>query len=125
MDKTNFTFKGFYTSGILIIITFFFSSNLFAQTIEITPSYGYQFGTKLNYGPNYIKVSDSDQWGVTLGFETYDDLMVELSYTHQGAELNIRDILISPTENRLADISGDWIMAVSYTHLTLPTTPYV
>jgi hypothetical protein len=110
MNKINFTFKGFYTSGILIIMTCFFSSNLFAQTIEITPSYGYQFGTKLNYGPNYIKVSDSDQWGVTLGFETYDDLMVELSYTHQGAALNIRDIIISPTENRLADISGDWIM---------------
>jgi hypothetical protein len=110
MNKINFTFKGFYTSGILIIMTCFFSSNLFAQTIEITPSYGYQFGTKLNYGRNYIKVSDSDQWGVTLGFETYDDLMVELSYTHQGAALNIRDIIISPTENRLADISGDWIM---------------
>jgi hypothetical protein len=83
MNKINFTFKGFYLSGILIIITFFFSSNLFAQTIEITPSYGYQFGTKLNYDPNYVKVSDSDQWVVTLGFETYDDLMVELSYTHQ------------------------------------------
>lgn len=110
MNKINFKFKGFFKSGILIIITFFFLSNLFSQTIEITPSYGYQFGTKLNYGPNFIKLSDSDQWGVTLGFETYDDLMVELSYTHQSSELKIRDNVISPTENRLADISFDWIM---------------
>jgi hypothetical protein len=93
-----------------MIISFFFSSHLFAQAIEITPSYGYQFGTKLNYGPNYIKVTDSDQWGVTLGFETYDDFMIELSYTRQQAEINIRDIIISPFENRMADISADWIM---------------
>jgi hypothetical protein len=109
MKKFNFTHRGFYTSGI-IIISFFFSSHLFAQAIEITPSYGYQFGTKLNYGPNYIKVTDSDQWGVTLGFETYDDFMIELSYTRQQAEINIRDIIISPFENRMADISADWIM---------------
>ena len=82
----------------------------FAQTIEITPSYGFQFGSKLNYGVNYLEISDSDQWGLTVGFETFDDLMIELSYTHQGTELNIRDVLLSPSENRLADISGDWIM---------------
>jgi len=96
--------------GVCIILTSFIALNSFSQTIEITPSYGYQFGSKLNYGPNYIEVADSDQWGITLGFETYDDLMVDLSYTHQGSELNIRDVILSPFEDRLADISADWIM---------------
>jgi outer membrane protein W len=82
-----------------------------AQTIEITPSYGYQFGSKLNYGrSNYLKISDSDQFGVTIGYETFDDTMIELSYFHQGSSVKIRDIVESPSEQRLADLAGDWIM---------------
>ncbi|OUR94346.1 hypothetical protein A9Q87_01490 [Flavobacteriales bacterium 34_180_T64] len=81
-----------------------------AQSVEITTSYGYQFGSKLSYGPNYLKIDDSGQWGVTIGFETFDDTMIEISYTHQGTTLNIRDVVLSPSEGRLADVSGDWIM---------------
>jgi len=82
----------------------------FAQTIEVTPSYGFQFGSKLNYGPNYIKIESSDQYGITIGFETFDDIMAEVSYFHQGTELNIRDVILSPSENRLSDLSADWIL---------------
>jgi hypothetical protein len=91
-------------------ILFIISFSTHAQTIEITPSYGFQFGTKLNYGPNYIKIDDSDQYGITLGFETFKNTMIELSYFHQGTELRIRDIIISPSESRLADLSVDWIL---------------
>lgn len=87
--------------------------NVNAQTVEITPSYGYQFGSKLNYGRNnYIKASDSDQFGLTLGFETYDDTMIELSYTHQGTTARIRDEYITGSfnEEHLADLAADWIM---------------
>lgn len=86
------------------------TQNIMAQSIEITPSYGIQFGSKINYGPNYIKADDSDQYGITIGFETYDDVMAELSYFHQGTELKIRDITIGPSEQRLADLAMDWIM---------------
>lgn len=96
--------------GIFIIIISFITLNSFSQAIEITPSYGFNFGTKLNYGVNYLEVADNDQWGITLGFETYDDVMIELSYTHQGTDLIIRDIVLSPSENRLADIAADWIL---------------
>lgn len=96
--------------GILVVLLCFFSLNSFAQRVELTPSYGFHFGTKLDYGRNYIEVADSDQWGITLGFETFDDTMVELSYLHQGTELNIRDVVLSPTESRLSDIAADWIM---------------
>jgi len=81
-----------------------------AQSIEITPSYGYQFGTRLDYGRNYIKVADSDQFGITVGYETFNNTMLELSYVRQSTQLNIRDAIISPFESRLSDLAGDWIM---------------
>ena len=105
MNRTNILLIG-------LCMAFFFGTmqQSKAQAIEITPSFGYHFGTKLNYGPNYLKIKDSEQWGVTLGFETFDETMVELSWIHQGTKVNIRDIILSPSENRLADLSADWIM---------------
>jgi len=93
-----------------ILITSLISHNSLAQSVEITPSYGYQFGSKLNYGSNYIKIDGSDQYGITIGFETFDDMMAEVSYFHQGTELRIRDVFFGPSENRLADLAMDWIM---------------
>ncbi|MBO6608052.1 outer membrane beta-barrel protein [Psychroserpens sp.] len=93
-----------------LVVLSFVSINSFAQRIEITPSYGFHFGTKLDYGPNYIEVEDSGQWGITLGVETFDDVMVELSYTRMNTELSIRDVDLSPSEQRLSDIAGDWIL---------------
>jgi outer membrane protein W len=94
------------------------ASNGYSQSIEITPSYGYQFGTKLNYGPNYLKMKDSDQFGVTLGYETYDDMMIEVSYIHQGTELRIRDNQIAPIESRVSDLAVDWIQIGSTRYFT-------
>ncbi len=96
--------------GAFILLILIGTHQSSAQTVEITPSFGYQFGSKLNYGPNYLKIKDSEQWGVTIGFETFSNTMVELSYFHHGTTINVRDIIISPSETRLADLSGDWIM---------------
>ncbi|RLD25668.1 MAG: hypothetical protein DRI70_06760 [Bacteroidetes bacterium] len=96
--------------GIAIFVASLTSHNSLAQTIEITPSYGYQFGSKLNYGSNYIKIEDSEQFGITIGMEADDDLMIEASYFHYGTELSIRDVFYSPSEQRLSDLSVDWIL---------------
>lgn len=106
------TFKSCLISTAFIFIFLLTAKSSLAQTVEIIPSYGYQFGSKLNYGANnYIKIQDSDQWGVSLGYEAVEDVMVELSYTHQGSTVRVRDFFLNiPTEERLADISGDWIM---------------
>ena len=96
--------------GIAMFVTGIFSFNSLAQTIEITPSYEYQFGSKLNYGSNYIKIEDSDQFGITIGFEADDDVMIEASYFHFGTELSIRDVFYSPSEQKLSDLSADWIL---------------
>jgi hypothetical protein len=95
---------------IVMFVTGLISQNSLAQTIEITPSYGYQFGSKLGYSSNYIKIEDSDQFGITIGFETYDDVMVEASFFHYGTELSIRDVFYSPSEQKLSDLSADWIL---------------
>lgn len=91
-----------FTFSLLISLT------LSAQVFEIKPSYGYQFGSKLNYGPNYIKVEDSDQFGITAGFEVFDNFVAELTYTRMSTELRIRDVFIAPSETYLADLNADW-----------------
>jgi hypothetical protein len=88
----------------------FLSFSASSQVIEITPSYGYQFGAKLGYGPNYLKLEDSDQFGVTLGVETYTCLMADLTYINMSSELRIRDVVFSPLENKLADFNLDWFL---------------
>ena len=82
----------------------------YSQAIEITPTYGYQFGAKLNYGSNYLKAKDSGMFGVSLGYEVRPDYMVEVSYFNMGTELRIRDRIASPTESRLSDLNIDWFM---------------
>lgn len=98
---------GFYIS--ISLIGMFFSQSIHGQNIEITPSYGYHFGSRLNYGPDYIEIEDSDQYGLTIGFETYDNTFAEISYVRQSTTLSIRDRVISPIESRLSDLAVDWI----------------
>jgi hypothetical protein len=81
-----------------------------SQSVEIIPSYGYQFGSKLKYNNNYLKAKDSDQYGISVGFEVDDDLFAGLSYTRMSTELRIRDRIVSPTEDRLSDLGLDWFM---------------
>jgi len=98
---------------LLLIFAFAFISisSSWAQVVEITPTYGYQFGSKLNYGVNnYLKIDDGGQFGLTIGVEADDDIMVELTYIHHSTELLIKDYYISPVEDRLTDINADWIM---------------
>jgi len=85
-------------------------SSTWSQSIEVTPSYGFQFGSKLNYGPNYIQIDDSEQYGLTLGFELDSDLMAEITYIRHSTQLNIRDVVLGPQEVRLSDLNADWFL---------------
>ena len=95
------------TIFVLVFMTTFLAS---AQVFEITPSYGYQFGAKLGYGPNYLKLDDSGQFGVTVGVETYSGLMVEFTYLNMSSELRLRDVVFAPFETKLSDLNVDWFM---------------
>lgn len=94
---------------IVALIAFAFSALGYAQ-VEITPTYGYQFGGRLNYGPNYIKVGDGGMFGVALGYEIRSNYMLEVSYINMSTDLRIRDRIASPTESRLSDLNADWFM---------------
>jgi len=96
--------------NLILIIVLFYSLGSFGQVIEITPSYGYQFGAKLGYGPNYLKVKDSEQFGITIGVETYTGLMAEFTYLNMSTELRIKDIIIAPFESYLSDLNADWFL---------------
>ncbi len=91
---------------LLFVLLFHITSR--GQAIELTPSYGYQLGTKLNYGPNFLRFDDGDQLGIVLGVETANELMAELTYIRQNADLTIRDVVLSPQETYLADLTADW-----------------
>ena len=97
---------------ISIFLLFILSNfNIYSQAIELTPSFGYQLGTRLNYGSNFLRFDSGEQWGIVLGIETVDDLMAEVTYIRQNADLTIRDFVISPQETYLADLTADWIQA--------------
>jgi hypothetical protein len=117
--------KNYCLSLILLLFTgFFFQSN--AQDIDLSVDYGYQFGTKLNYGSNYLKASDGAYLTATIGFETRGDVMAELTYKRMDTELLIRDFVISPNEQRLADLTMDWIQvgATNYFDTGDAITPF-
>ena len=95
---------------LLVFLMFASFFNAVSQVIEVTPSYGYQFGAKLGYGPNYLKIKDSGQFGITLGIETYSGLMAELTYINMSSELRLRDVVFAPRETRLADLNIDWFL---------------
>ncbi len=92
----------------LVLSLLFAYVNGQSQSLEIIPSYGYQFGTKLNYGPNYLKATDSDQFGLSVAYGLDDNMKIGLSYTRMGTELRIRDRIVSPAESRLSDLNFDW-----------------
>lgn len=94
--------------GLLLVSLLLTYFNVQSQTVEIIPSYGYQFGSKLNYGPNYLKAKDSDQYGISVGYGMDENLIIGLSYTRMSTELRIRDRIVSPAENRLSDLNFDW-----------------
>lgn len=99
------------STGVLVIILFaFVSFSGTAQAFEITPTYGYQLGGKLNYGSNYLKAADGGMFGITAGFEARRDYMIEVTYLNMATELRIRDRIISPGEQRLSDLKADWFM---------------
>ncbi|UCD61964.1 MAG: hypothetical protein JSV59_05210 [Flavobacteriaceae bacterium] len=97
-----------------------------AQHIDLSVDYGYQFGTKLKYGGNYLKAGDGGYLTASLGIETAPDLMAEVTYMRMDTELFIRDFVISPNEQRLADLTMDWIQlgATNYFSTAGEMTPF-
>jgi len=111
---------------LLLVFAALISYGASAQTYEITPSYGYQFGTKLSYGPSYVKMEGSSQFGINLGVELQTGMMLDLSYYNMSSEVRIKDFIIAPFEERLTDVNLDWFFIGATRYLKSgPLKPFV
>lgn len=86
---------------LIILLTSLFAN---AQEIEITPQYGYQIGSKYSYKGGYIKLSSSDQYGITASMSMGSDILVEFYWVHQNTNVKIKDIIFYPIETTVSDI---------------------
>jgi opacity protein-like surface antigen len=71
------------------------ASTASAAEIELTPFWGYTWGGDFDDVPaiDKIKIGDDDSYGVTLGFMTSDVTQLELLWSHQETDLEIRPII--------------------------------
>ena len=96
--------KTFKLNIIIAILGMFITFSAFAQ-IEITPQAGYQIGSKYSYNGGYIKLKDSEQFGVTLNLDINDmGGQVEVMYAYQNAELRVQDYFFYPFETFITDV---------------------
>ena len=99
--------KQFLICALLAI----FSATTYGQSIEITGSYGYQFGTRADYLFGYVKAEPSSQWGISAGFEVQSKLIAKLTYVSIGTELRGRDLdFTNNREVRVSDLQNDWFL---------------
>ena len=108
--------KSILFKTLCIIVLAFTSKISQAQTVELTASYGYQFGSKSNYGyNNYVKVDESDQFGFTLGVDMFQGVMTEVSYTRHSSTITRRE---NGQTDLLTDLYMDWITIGASKYIT-------
>lgn len=65
------------------IVLFLITVTMNAQGFEITPQFGYQINSKLNYNGGYLKVPGSAMYGVTASVNLRNGMNAEFSWIHQ------------------------------------------
>jgi len=93
----------------LLILTIFMLALTFSarsQKFEITPQYGYQLGAKYNYYGGYLKLEDSDQYGITFSLNPNDNISFEFMWAQQNSSVSIKDY-INPIQTTLTDVRVD------------------
>jgi outer membrane protein W len=117
-SKTRHMKKSILLKTILVLtISIFINNTISAQTVELTAAYGYQFGSKSEYGWNeYVKFDEGDQYSFTIGVDMFQGVMTEVTYTHQSTSIIQKDNELG-TE-KLMDLNADWIMVGASKYLT-------
>ena len=109
---------------LLFILTIICTVNSFSQQIEITPQYGYQLGSKYSYNTGHIKITDSDQYGVTVGLNI-EDITMEFTWTQQNSAIKRKQANL-PTESHLTDVTiNHYQFGVIYAVGDTPVIPFV
>ncbi len=110
----------------LISFSFLFLSLfIYAQKVEITPQYGYQIGSKYNYYGGYIKLTDSDQYGLTISAPVDDDIYIEFMWAQQNTAVAIKDVILFPHETEVSDVTvNHYQLGVIHTFGYTDAKPY-
>lgn len=95
--------------ALFIILLFIGIGGLSSQNIEISPFYGYQFGSTIDYYGGYVKMDEGSNYGGTVGFNTGNNMIVQLSYVRNTSEILVRDVVLAPLQVRVTDANFDWI----------------
>lgn len=77
---------------LLFLALILFSVDLAAQSIELTPSYGYRVGGRVDVysGPylGYIRIGDSQSFGLDLNYEVKPGIAVNLAWYGQSTNID-------------------------------------
>ncbi len=85
--------------GIILLIPTF--SQVKAQTIELTPFFGYETGGKLYTSSGYLRVTDGMNFGGAIDYTIRSGSQIEFSYNHLSSTLNLDE---GYNEYKLCDI---------------------
>lgn len=62
-----------------------------AAEIELTPFYGYRFGGDFDHVPGFeLEIEDGDAYGIALGFATSEESQIELLWSRQETDLQVK-----------------------------------
>jgi len=71
----------------LLLFTLFVPVLLFSQGIEIVPFTGFQFGGNIEYYEGRMKISDGQNYGVSIFVPMQAIVDLELNYTRMGSQI--------------------------------------
>lgn len=86
-------------AGIILLIPTF--SQVKAQTIELTPFFGYETGGSLYTSSGYLRVTDGMNFGGAIDYTIRRGSQIEFSYNHLSSTLNLDE---GYNEYKLCDI---------------------
>jgi hypothetical protein len=82
---------------------------LFAVTasaqFEITPQFGYQINSKINFDRGEMKMPGSGLYGITGSYNLGNEMAFEFSWVHQDSELDVRHVNSVPNGGNWGDVS--------------------
>lgn len=81
-------------SVLLFLVTFAMNAQ---GGFEITPQYGYQINSKINFNTGDIKIPGSGQFGVTVGYNIGRGMAAEFSWTQQNSDMKVN--AVNPPQN--------------------------
>ncbi len=124
-------FRPFKYIGYIILVMICLGSRItWASSFEITPFVGARVGGELddiesNNQPVDLEVDDGDvSYGLLLAVPVYQELRVELLYSHQKTQLKSDSGFLTPS-NKFSDLDIDYYHAGASWEWVLPESPKV